>query len=490
MKFLIINPQLLFNSKDKFTTGIIYLPIALASISSNLKKNKINHTIIDLFGNNPKKISKLNNFFVLGENIEKYSNEIKSSDAIFVYANQVINHLSIIDIIQKIRSINSSIKIFTFENTQAVTAYSLKDIYKKFVFNENDFVLIGEPEEKISLICKNLDNFSKLKNINGLICDAFQNYERDLIQDLDSLPIPDWDQIPLKNYWKLKYAHGPFTSKKYISILTSRGCPYPCKFCVVPETNNRRWRHKSTNKVVDEIEYYIKKYEVKEFHLEDLNPTVNESRTIELCNEIIKRDLKINWKIVAGTKVESIKKTSTVELMAKAGCKYISISPESGSMKIMKKIGKPFDINHAYKIVKSMNENKIFSQACFVLGYPGENKDDLKLTKNMILNLTKNGIDEIAIFIITPIPGSKIFDTIGGYNNLSELNFSPNWRRYYSFLFKKRLEFYSLFLLFKLFYYPLKIFKQIFNFLTCRFQTKMEMVPYKYLKLSFLTIKL
>ena len=304
------------------------------------------------------------------------------------------------------------------------------------------------------------------------------------------LPIPDWDQIPLKNYWKLKYAHGPFTSKKYISILTSRGCPYPCKFCVVPETNNRRWRHKSTNKVVDEIEYYIKKYEVKEFHLEDLNPTVNESRTIELCNEIIKRDLKINWKIVAGTKVESIKKTSTVELMAKAGCKYISISPESGSMKIMKKIGKPFDINHAYKIVKSMNENKIFSQACFVLGYPGENKDDLKLTKNMILNLTKNGIDEIAIFIITPIPGSEIFDTIGGYNNLSELNFSPNWRRDYSFLFKKRLEFYSLFLLFKLFYYPLKIFKQIFNFLTCRFQTKMEMVPYKYLKLSFLTIKL
>ena len=86
-------------------------------------------------------------------------------------------------------------------------------------------------------------------------------------------------------------------------------------------------------------------------------------------------------KIVAGTKVESIKKTSTVELMARSGCKYISISPESGSMKIMKEIGKPFDIKHAYKIVKSMNENKIFSQACFVLGYPGENQDDLNLTK-------------------------------------------------------------------------------------------------------------
>lgn len=490
MKFLIINPQLLFNSKDKFTTGIVYLPIALASISSNLKKDNINHKIIDLFGNNPKKISKLDNFFVLGESIEKYSKEIKSCQAVFVYANQVINHLSIINIIKKIRSLNTLIKIFTFENTQAVTAYSLKDIYKNFIYDKNDFVLLGEPEEKINLICKNINNINFLKNLNGLICDTFQNNKRELIQDLDSLPIPDWDQIPLKNYWKLKYAHGPFTTKKYISILTSRGCPYPCRFCIVPETNNRRWRYKSTNKVVDEIEYYLKKYDIKEFHLEDLNPTVNETRTIELCHEIIKRKLNITWKIVAGTKVESIKKTTTIELMAKAGCKYISISPESGSIKIMKKIGKPFDINHAYKIVKSMNENKIFSQACFVLGYPGENEEDLKLTKNMILNLTKNGIDEIAIFIITPIPGSEIFGTISGYNNLSELNFSPNWRQDYSYLFRKRLEFYIIFLLIKFFFYPSKIFKQILNFITCRFQTKMEMVPFKYLKLSLLVRKL
>ena len=228
------------------TTGIIYLPIAIASISANLKKNGIDHRVLDLFGNNPKKINKLDNFYVLGESIKKYSEEIQSYDAIFVYANQVINHLSIINIIKQIRSINKSVKIITFENTQAVTAYSLKDIYNNFVFNENDFVLIGEPEEKIQLICKNINKFDELKNINGLISNAFQNLNRDLIENLDSLPLPDWSQIPLKNYWNLKYAHGPFSSKKYISILTSRGCPYPCKFCVVPETNNRRWRHKSS----------------------------------------------------------------------------------------------------------------------------------------------------------------------------------------------------------------------------------------------------
>ena len=116
MKFLIINPQLLFNSQDKLTTGIIYLPIAIASISANLKKSAIDHKVLDLFGNAPKKINKLDNFFVLGENIEKYSDEIKSYDAIFVYANQVINHLSIINIIKQIRSIDKTVKIITFEN--------------------------------------------------------------------------------------------------------------------------------------------------------------------------------------------------------------------------------------------------------------------------------------------------------------------------------------------------------------------------------------
>ena len=81
---------------------------------------------------------------------------------------------------KKIRLINSSIKIFTFENTQAVT-YSLKDIYKKFVYTENDFVLIGEPEEKINLICKNLNNYNELKKLTT-ICNSFQNEKRDLIK--------------------------------------------------------------------------------------------------------------------------------------------------------------------------------------------------------------------------------------------------------------------------------------------------------------------
>ena len=174
-----------FNKSDKLTTGIIYLPIAIASVSANLKNN-IDHTIIDLFGNNPTRIDKINNFYILGENIEKYLDSLSEYDAVFVFANQVINHLAINQIVKKLREKNKYIKIITFENTQAVTAYSLKEIYKEFIYSNNDYVLIGEPEEKIISICKNLNNTESLKNIKGLIGNSFQNSSRELIQNLTS----------------------------------------------------------------------------------------------------------------------------------------------------------------------------------------------------------------------------------------------------------------------------------------------------------------
>ena len=223
---------------------------------------------------------------------------------------------------------------------------------------------------------------------------------------------------------------------------------------------------------------------LKEFHLEDLNPTVNDKRTKSLCEEIIKQKIKIKWKIVAGTKVESIKDDQTVQLMSKAGCTYVSISPESGSKDLMKKIDKPFNYDHALKIIDTMNKYKIFTQACFVIGFPGETNEDIKKTRKMIFDLTIRGIDEIAIFIITPIPGSKIYNKFNR-QKLSELTFTPKWRNDYKKLIKQRMLLYFIFLITKLFFHPIKILKQIINFFRFNFQTKMEMVPYKFIKLSY-----
>ena len=485
MTAIFINPQLVVQKNDKFTTGIVYMPITLAYAISNFKKANIKTKLIDLYGRNPTKCSKENNHLIFGEKIEDIDeNEFENVDCIFINANQVGNHISILNIIKFLKNKYKEIPISILENSQAVTAYSLSKIKDEFLKLGCDFILIGDLENVTVKLYKNLNNFEYLKTLNGIITKSFCNDKIDFVSDLNDLPFPAWEDFPLENYWKLGYSHGPLSDKKYLPMLSSRGCPYPCNFCVVPKTNERKWRSRSPENVVKELEYFKDKLGVTEFHFEDLNPTVNDKRTKELCNLLIEKNLKISWKMVAGTKVESIKDLETVRLLKKSGCNYISISPESGSKDLMKEINKPFNYEHAIKIIKEMKKNKIFSQACFVIGYPGEKKIDLKKTKNMIFNLTKIGIDEIAIFIITPVPGSKIYENFEGFETLSNLTFSPIWRNDYKSLNRIRLQMYSIFLITKFIFHPIRVFKQALNFFNKSFNTKMEMVPYKVLKLK------
>ena len=146
---------------------------------------------------------------------------------------------------------------------------------------------------------------------------------------------------------------------------------------------------------------------------------------------------------------------------------------------------KPFDLKHAVRLVRRMNQVGIRSQACFVLGYPGETEEDRALTWDLVRDLTKEGVDEIALFIITPVPGAAIYEAMQGYRSLSELNFSPTWRDDYQRLSRFRLKLYTRFLFWKLRYHPLKLLRQPINFLRRRFETKMEMIPYKAMVLKW-----
>jgi radical SAM superfamily enzyme YgiQ (UPF0313 family) len=305
------------------------------------------------------------------------------------------------------------------------------------------------------------------------------------IADLDALPFPAWDLFPLENYWKLRYAHGPVTESRWIPLMTSRGCPYPCGFCVVPETNQLKWRSRSAENVCMEMRYWHDRLGVREFHVEDLNPTVDEQRMRKLSEAIVANDLHVTWKIVAGTKLDILKDMTTLAIMARAGCRYISFSPESGSPSVLKKMNKPFKHDVAIELTKTMNRLGIRSQACFVIGYPEEVDADRVLTRQYLHRLVKAGLDEVALFICTPAPGSALFGSEQGYESLSELSFSPAWRQTFAFLNNYRLGTYARFLFWKLIYHPVKFLQQPFYFLSRRFHTKMEMTPYRALAVTF-----
>lgn len=474
------------------------MPFGLAYFSGHLRAQGLECKVIDAFGSKPNQCWQEGSLLFRGMTPNEVMPLIpRDSRVIFIYAINLSYHNALLKLIRATRAEFPQTPIVVLENTQAVTAYALQSVQDELHEQGADYVLTGEPEERgmelIELLnsgktlATDLESFKKIDGL-GFRYQGIKHFTKASrkIKDLDAIAFAAWDLFPYENYWKLGYSHGPLTTKSYLPLLTSRGCPYACRFCVIPQTNDLKWRARSAKNVVDEIEHHMKKYGVREFHIEDVDPTIDDRRTREICNEIIARKLDIIWKLCSGTKVETIKNEETIELMAKAGCRYISISPESGSAKVMKAINKPFNLNHSIKLIKKMNEVKIRSQACFVLGFPGEEDEDRKLSYEMAMNLTRQGLDEIAIFIITPVPGSAIYDQFHGFKDLSELNFSPTWRSDYQKLNEFRLKIYRDFLILKTRRFPGKIIRQSFNFLFRRFETKMEMTPFRALHTLFL----
>jgi len=486
----LINPPLVSQRDDFLGSGIPYMPHGLAYLAAVLEKDGHEIKVIDSFGENPQNVFFNNEYVVQGINISKTISEIPhKTDLVAIYANSVMACTFIEELAREIKIKCPKIKLVVFENTQAVTGFSLFHILEKLFKAYVDYVITGEAESALPEIIKHLSNNKNSELPDGIWLNSYGEIKgsqsKEYIQNLDALPFPAWHLLPVENYWKLGYAHGPLTTKKYLAQLTSRGCPFNCKFCVVPSTNNRKWRSRSPENVVREIELYKNKFNVSEFHWEDLNSTTDEKRILKICDLIINRKLDIIWKLVSGTKIETLTDKTIIE-MAKAGCDYISFSPESGSEKVLEKMGKPFNHEHALNLTHKMRGSGIYSQACFVIGFPGEQEADLIETQNYIKKLVDAGIDEIAVFIMSPVPGSAVFSDFTGYKDISQLTFSPEWRKDYNYLSDWRKKLYRTFLIRKGIKKSWRVALQGKRFLQHKFMTKMEMTPYRILKMKLL----
>jgi anaerobic magnesium-protoporphyrin IX monomethyl ester cyclase len=495
MKVTLISPNITTQKGDFFGSGIPYMPVPLAYVAAYIREKSYKVQVIDGFGENPFQVEDEKDFLIQGlkaaEIVEKIDADTK---VVVVYAGQVVTHLATIHIIEAVKKRFSEMPVIVMENMTSVVAYSLGVVYKEFFRVDADYVLLGDCERKMDKLLNAISTkdrttkLSKLEVIDGLIYRG--RNEKIIVQrntkmdeDLDTLPFPAWDLFPIRNYWKLHYAHGPM-KKSFLPIFLSRGCPYKCEYCITPSISLAKWRPRSAKNIVDEIEEHIKVYGVREFHTEDLNPTINRMRIIEMCKEIVRRGLDVDLKIVSGTKAESLDEES-LDWMKKAGFSYISISPESGSERMLKIMNKPFNHNYGERIVKYMHKIGITTQACFVLGFPGETKKDMALTKKYVYTLTKAGVDEVALFIMTPIPGSKAYEYSPlGYGKLSQLTFSPKWRKEYNKLNRWRAICYLQFFFWKMLWHPVKLLKQPFSLVTGNFKTKMEMTIYRLFKIN------
>lgn len=490
MRLTLISPRLAIQKGDFLGSGVPYWPIELLTFAAHARNLGDHVTLLDLFGSNPRHLSDEGNYYLQGCHISKYITQewVQQTEVFILYAISYMSHNELLNIVVTLKKNFPFIPVIVLENSQAVTAYSLQRVATDYISAGVDGLICGEPYfnwPEIKAAINDQDIKSVPKNL--LTKDSTTVPQR-ITTKTFHYPIPAWDLLNLTAYWQLPYSHGPKT-KKFLPILTSRGCPYPCDFCVVPETNNRQWRGNDPEQVVNEILYLRDRFGVRDFQVEDLNPTVQHQRWEKICELLLERYANIRFYFVSGTKAETLH-INKIPLFAAAGCRYISISPESGSDKLMAKIGKKFNYEHGVKLVATCRKNGIRTQACLLAGHPDETDSDFLATSNYLSKLIKAGLDELAVFIVAPFAGSTLHakNSITLKNNAELVSFSPKGRENYSVLVRRRKI-----LIRKFFVQKIKtkdLWLQGIRALLGRPQTKMENLPRRILFIYWLILRL
>lgn len=489
--YALISPRIALQKGDFLGSGVPYWPLELATLAGMLRDLGQTFTVIDQFGSAPQTLEDKGDHYLQGKPLLAWQHNqgLARADACIIYAMSYMSHGDILDSIKQLKAWHPAKKIVVLENSQAVTAYALPRLAQDFFAAGADGLICGEayfnwPELEAFLTA------GGPAPANVLTPDQSDKAVTRLMErHPHPYPIPAWQHFGLQGYWSLPYAHGPKT-KRFLPILTSRGCPYPCTFCVVPETNNRRWRGNSPADVVREIISLRDQYKVHDFQLEDLNPTVNSERFTAICEELITQRADVRLYIVSGTKAETVP-IEQVETWYRAGVRYISISPESGSASVMQDIGKPFKYDYAARLVAACHAVGIRTQACFLVGYPTETDADLQASAAYIKTLVKAGLDEVAVFVVAAFAGSKLYaDQLLSMNNHQALpSFSPKGRENYGHLATWRRRLIVAYFWGRIRFQPMATVAQIWRAALARPATKIENLPWRIIYVLWLLLR-
>jgi radical SAM superfamily enzyme YgiQ (UPF0313 family) len=241
-----------------------------------------------------------------------------------------------------------------------------------------------------------------------------QTEKRPFIENLDELPFPAQHYFRLEDYSQIE-------TRKSIRILSSRGCPFHCVYCLWPDVMyGHKFRGRSAKNVVDEIEYVIEKYDVQEIDFDDDTFTLSRKRVIDICNEINNRGLKIRWRCMG--RVDTVDR-EMMQTMKNAGCYQICFGVESGVQKILDNAKKNITIEQIKKAFGDTKEIGLETYGTFTFGLPGETQKTIEETIKFAKELDP---DIVQFSIVTPYPGTQYYDM------LNEKGFikTNDWSRY------------------------------------------------------------
>ena len=302
--------------------------------------------------------------------------------------------------------------------TVIVSSSDSTDHYEKYIDEGADFILIGEAEMTLLELVKMLqENKRDISTIPGI---AFKQNDciiktirRNVLKDLDSLPLPAWDLVDIQSYRQSWLNHAGYFS---MNMGTTRGCPFKCNWCAKPIYGNR-YNSRSPQNVIQELKLLKQKFQFDHIWFCDDIFGLKPGWVNEFANLIEMENLRFKFKIQA--RADLLLQENYIRDLARAGCDNIWMGAESGSQKILDAMDKGTAVEQIYESTNLIRKYGMKPSFFIQFGYIGETKEDIKKTINMINELLPY---EIGISVSYPLPGTGFYEKVK--NDLKE---KTNW---------------------------------------------------------------
>lgn len=380
-------------------------PLSLAYIASVLRENEIEVAIID---GNTQRLS-----------FDEIINQLAVADPQFIGISVFTAMYS------KSRQLADLIKMQLPHVKIVFGGPHVNALYKEVMEEVPyvDYCVYGEGEFTMLELVKSENAVEALEDIRGLCYrdkgKVIVTAERPFLEDLDLLPFPARDLLPFMSYTAPQSLGG---GKKFTIVISSRGCPFKCQYCVCQRTWKRQRRRSAIN-ILSEIEMLYRDYGIRKLRFEDDLFTLDKKWATEICNGLIEKKLnKIIWETNA--KVGTLS-PELLKIMKRANCKSITLGLEFGTQRLLDMAQKGIKIEAMYETVKMIKNAGIQAKGSFMMGYPTETKKEIEETIKLSQELN---LDYAIFSIVVPFYGTPLHDYVKEKNLLK----STNWD-YYDF---------------------------------------------------------
>jgi len=405
MKIVLIYPEftdIYGRYRSAAKVGVVYPPLGLMYLASSLEQDDHDVSIIDT------EVDSLSKKDILDRILDK------NPEVVGITSTTPIHHKAI-ELFKLIKQKNNSIlTIAGGPHPTALPKETLKEC------NDIDVVVVGEAEESIREVCEE-KNFSEIKGIcyreSGRI---ILNEKRELIKDLDSIPLPARHLVKNKKYlWSVpKKGVIPITP-----IMTTRGCPYKCVFCSQLVIFGNCMRYRSVENVIKEIDEIVNKHKITHLVFYDDTLGLNKKLTYELVDAIKKAGLKFTFEGM--TRVNIIDR-ELLEKLKSVGLNRLSFGVESGNQHILDASKKGITLEQIRKAYELSDELGIETRMSIVLGLPFETKKTIEKTIKFMKSLK---CYQAYVNIGTPFPGTEYYDMAAkGYGGIKLL--TKDWKEF------------------------------------------------------------